>query len=97
MLDDPGRVRGQITSVVCQIQRFGFDCNLVVTRKINNTDTAGLGLNPLRLFVFTKQKKDSCNNCNTSEWAMRSGTGGCADRNVCTFVYTPLAWGETLV
>ena len=29
MLDDPGRVRSQITIVVCQIQRFDFDCNLV--------------------------------------------------------------------
>ena len=29
LLDDPGRVRSQITSVVCQIQRFDFDCNLV--------------------------------------------------------------------
>ena len=34
LLDDPGRVRSQITSVVCQIQRFDFDCNLVVTRKL---------------------------------------------------------------
>ena len=34
LLDDPGRVRSQITSVVCQIQRFDFDCNLVVTRKV---------------------------------------------------------------
>ena len=34
MLDDPGRVRSQITSVVCQIQRFDFDCKLVVTRKV---------------------------------------------------------------
>ena len=34
LLDDPGRVRSQITSVVCQIQRFDFDCNLVVSRKV---------------------------------------------------------------
>jgi hypothetical protein len=34
LLDDPGRVRSQIISVVCQIQRFDFDCNLVVTRKV---------------------------------------------------------------
>ena len=34
LLDDPGRVRSQITSVVCQIQRFDFDFNLVVTRKV---------------------------------------------------------------
>ena len=33
-LDDPGRVRSQITSVACQIRRFDFDCNLVVARKI---------------------------------------------------------------
>ena len=41
-MDDPGRVRSQTTSVVCQIQRFDFDCNLVVTRKvIMGRDTAG--------------------------------------------------------
>ena len=34
LLDDPGRVRSQITSVVHQIQRFDFDCNLVVTGKV---------------------------------------------------------------
>jgi hypothetical protein len=35
LLDDSGRVRSQITSVVCQIQRFDFECNpLVVTRKV---------------------------------------------------------------
>ena len=34
LLDDPGRVRSQKTNVVCQIQRFDFDCNLVVTRKV---------------------------------------------------------------
>jgi hypothetical protein len=34
LLDDPGRVRSQITNVVCQIQRFDFDCNLVVSRKV---------------------------------------------------------------
>jgi hypothetical protein len=46
MLDDPGRVRRQITNVVCQIQRFDFDCNLVVTRKVIIRIPAGLGLNP---------------------------------------------------
>jgi hypothetical protein len=46
-LDDPGRVRSQITSVVCQIQRFDFDCNLVLTRKLIIRIPAGLGLNPL--------------------------------------------------
>jgi hypothetical protein len=33
-LDYPGRVRSQITNVVCQIQRFDFDCILVVSRKV---------------------------------------------------------------
>jgi hypothetical protein len=33
-LDDPDRVRSQIVSIVRQIQRFDFDCNLVVTRKV---------------------------------------------------------------
>ena len=47
MLDDPGRVRNQITSVVCQIQRFDFECNLVVTRKVIILTSPGLGLNPL--------------------------------------------------
>jgi hypothetical protein len=49
MLDDPGRVRSHITSVVCQIQRFDFDCNLYA--KINNTHIntppATLRLKPL--------------------------------------------------
>ena len=47
LLDDPGRVRSQKTNVVCQIQRFDFDCNLVVTRKVIIRIPAGLGLNPL--------------------------------------------------
>jgi hypothetical protein len=47
LLDDPGRFRSQITSVVCQIQRFDFDCNLVVTRKVIIRIPPGLGLNPL--------------------------------------------------
>ena len=47
MLDDPGRVRSQITRVVCQIQWFDFDCNLVVMRKVIIRIPAGLGLNPL--------------------------------------------------
>ena len=37
LLDDPGRVRSQITSVVCQIQRFDFSGS---GAKSNNTDTA---------------------------------------------------------
>jgi hypothetical protein len=40
-LDDPGRVRSQIINVVCQIQRFDFDRNLVSDAKINNPNTAG--------------------------------------------------------
>ena len=43
MLDDPGRIRSQITSVVCQIQRFDFDYNLVDLHcsdaKSNNTSS----------------------------------------------------------
>jgi hypothetical protein len=34
LLDDPRRVRSQIASIVCQIQRFDFDRNLAVTRKV---------------------------------------------------------------
>ena len=36
LLDDPGRyrVRSQIASIVRQIQRFDFERNLVVTRKV---------------------------------------------------------------
>ena len=51
LLDDPGHVWSQITSVVCQIQRFDFDCNLVVTRKLIIRIPAGLGLNPLYEYV----------------------------------------------
>ena len=47
LLDDPGRVRSQIINVVCQIQRFDFDCNLVVTRKLIIRVPPGLGTNPL--------------------------------------------------
>ena len=48
LLDDPGRVRSQITSVVFQIQRFDFDCNVVVTRKVIIRTSPGLrvSLNP---------------------------------------------------
>ena len=47
MLEDPGRVRSQIISVVCQIQRFDFDCNLVLTGKVIIRIPLVLGLNPL--------------------------------------------------
>jgi hypothetical protein len=49
LLDDPVRVRSKIATVVCQIQRFYFDCNLVryfdcnLVVTINNTDTSGFG------------------------------------------------------
>jgi hypothetical protein len=52
LLDDPGRVRSQITSVVCQIQRFDFDCNLVVTRKVIIRIPPGLERNPLYRYVL---------------------------------------------
>ena len=49
LLDDPGpgRVRSQITNVIYQIQRFDFDCNLVLTRKVIIRIPAVLGLKPL--------------------------------------------------
>ena len=47
LLDYPGRVRSQITSVVCQIQRFDFDCNLVVTRKVLIWTGSALRTKPL--------------------------------------------------
>ena len=46
MLDDPGRVKSQIISVVCQIQRFNFEYNLVMMRKVIIRTTPGLDLNP---------------------------------------------------
>ena len=55
LLDDPGRVRSQITSVVCQIQRFDFDCILVVSRKVIIRIPPVLGTNPLysRVHCYT--------------------------------------------
>ena len=35
LLDYPGRVRSQIIRVVCQIQRFDFDCILVYIEVLN--------------------------------------------------------------
>jgi hypothetical protein len=46
-LDYPGRVRSQITSVVCQIQRFDFDCILVLSRKLIIWTHPPLRLKPL--------------------------------------------------
>ena len=47
LLDDPGRVRSQITNVEGQIQRFDFDCILVVSRKVIIRIPPVLGTNPL--------------------------------------------------
>ena len=47
LLDDPSRVKSQITNVVGQIHQFDFKCNLVVTQKIIIQIPPGLGLNPL--------------------------------------------------
>jgi hypothetical protein len=49
MLDYPGRVRSQIISVVCQIQRFDFDCILVVSRKEIIRTRAPLRIKPLTM------------------------------------------------
>jgi hypothetical protein len=46
-LDDPDRVRSQIVSIVRQIQRFDFDCNLVVTRKVLIWTWSALRTKPL--------------------------------------------------
>ena len=47
LFDDPGRVKNQITSVVCKIQRFDFDCNMVVTRQVIIRIPPPLRLKPL--------------------------------------------------
>ena len=47
MLDEPGRVRSQLTSVVCQIQWFDFDRNLVVMQNIIIRIPPDLGSNLL--------------------------------------------------
>jgi hypothetical protein len=54
LLNDPGLVRSHITSVVCQIQRFDFDCNSVVTRKVIMGIPPTLGLKPLYHCIDTK-------------------------------------------
>jgi hypothetical protein len=54
LLDDPGRVRSQITSVVCQIQRFDFDCNLIVSRKLIIRTRAPLRLKPLYIILSVR-------------------------------------------
>ena len=57
LLDDPGRVRSQKTSVVCQIQRFDFECILVVSRKVIIRIPAVLGLKPLYYEVTLRPDK----------------------------------------
>ena len=42
LLEDPGRVRSQITNVVCQIQWFDFGCNLAVTRKVTHLSSRSI-------------------------------------------------------
>ena len=54
LLDDPGRVRSQITSVVCQIQRFDFDCILVLLRKVIIRIPPVLGRKPLYIQLYRK-------------------------------------------
>jgi hypothetical protein len=51
LLDDPGRVRSQIASIVRQIhvQRFDFVRNLVVTRKVIIGTRSPLRTKPLLL------------------------------------------------
>ena len=50
MLDDPGCVRGQITSVVYQMQWFDFDCNQVVTQKVRISSGEILRSKPLHMY-----------------------------------------------
>ena len=47
LLDDCGHVRSHITRAVYQIQRFDFDCNLVMIRKEIMGTPPALGGNPL--------------------------------------------------
>ena len=45
LLDDPGRVRSHIITVVCKIRRFDFDYNLVVhDAKSNNSERPSIRL-----------------------------------------------------
>jgi hypothetical protein len=75
LLDDPGRVRSQIATVVCQIQRFDFDCNLELARKLIIRIPAGLGLNPL--YVRRQQPKGSARSMCSDP--MRGWVGGLRD------------------
>ena len=68
LLEDPGRVRSHIISVVCQIQWFDFDRILVVSQKVIIRIPPVLGLKPLVYCIpargderFSTQKfTDSC-------------------------------------
>ena len=46
LLDNRSRVRSQIKSVAYRVQRFDFDCNLVLTRKLIIRTPPALGLKP---------------------------------------------------
>ena len=46
LLDDRGRVRSQIKSVAYWVQRFNFDCNLVLMWKLIIPTPSALGLKP---------------------------------------------------
>ena len=46
LLDNRSRVRSQIKSVAYRVQRFNFDCNLVLTRKLIIPTPSALGLKP---------------------------------------------------
>jgi hypothetical protein len=62
LLDGPGRVRSQMTSVVCQIQRYDFDCNLVVMQKVIIRIPPPLRLKPL--IEFRIDGREWCLNIN---------------------------------
>ena len=55
-MDDPGRVRSQIINVEGQIQRFGFDCILVVSRKVIIRIPPVLGTKPRYMYRGFKRK-----------------------------------------
>jgi hypothetical protein len=52
LLDVRGRVRSQITSVALQIQRFGFDYNLVLTNRFILGIPLALRLKPLYIINY---------------------------------------------
>ena len=65
MLDDPGRVRSQIINVVCQIERFDFDCNMVVRNSDAKSNNMNTHIRPFKvvrgsrlLFTWKKNKQE---------------------------------------